>query len=644
MDLRINRLEINNFKGIKHQVLELGGKNTLIKGQNGAGKSTCGSALGWIISDTDIELNKNPMVTPLGEPEVVSKVEAELSIDGKPLSIAKIQKYKQKMDDDGRISSQVINTYEINSINKNQKDFVADLEERGINVQDFMVLTNPNQFTADNSKKGREQMREILFEMADEFSDIDISKEVKADEVTALLEEKGYKLDEIEAMAKSQIKKVIEVHGKSNEIIDGRIQGIIDSKSTVDINLLMQQQSELNEQISEICMEESLLNSGNDEIDQQIKALEKTLQDMENQAKAKADAETSKFKAECKALEDDIETLELQKTKENQKANKLRIIIDSDKDSLESYRSYYKSVQDEVLDEKDTCCPTCHREFAAEQIAEIKNNFNASKAKRMQTYKLKGEELKAKIIENENKYDSLMAVINGYDTAIASKRHDLKTLIEASLTGSGEDYKNSEEYKDILVQIDSLNASKTKANDDKIQELSSKKNELQTRIKELDDQIAVYNRNKELDEQIEKLREEKRQGEINKAAAEKTLNQVEQIRICKDDKLAESINSKFSMVNWHFYELQRNGDRKSICEPYIDVKPMNSCANGSLRTLAKISICADIQKYMGVCYPIFVDDYTLFSSNSTAGLKFGDSQLIALVVTEDPELVIEKGE
>ena len=58
MDLRINRLEINNFKGIKHQVLELGGKNTLIKGQNGAGKSTCGSALGWIISDTDIELLK----------------------------------------------------------------------------------------------------------------------------------------------------------------------------------------------------------------------------------------------------------------------------------------------------------------------------------------------------------------------------------------------------------------------------------------------------------------------------------------------------------------------------------------------------------------------------------------------------------
>ena len=67
---------------------------------------------------------------------------------------------------------------------------------------------------------------------------------------------------------------------------------------------------------------------------------------------------------------------------------------------------------------------------------------------------------------------------------------------------------------------------------------------------------------------------------------------------------------------------------------------MTTSANGSLVTLAKISICNDIQKYKGVSYPIISDDYSLFSKNTEKRLEV-DGQFIGLVVTEDTEIKVE---
>ena len=105
--------------------------------------------------------------------------------------------------------------------------------------------------------------------------------------------------------------------------------------------------------------------------------------------------------------------------------------------------------------------------------------------------------------------------------------------------------------------------------------------------------------------------------------------------------MTSRINSKFEMVEWHLYEYQKNGEIKPVCEPYIDGKPMSSAVNGSLITLCKISICADLQRHFEQTMPIFVEDYSLFSSNTTDRFNF-DSQIIGLVVTEDKKVKIEE--
>ena len=70
---------------------------------------------------------------------------------------------------------------------------------------------------------------------------------------------------------------------------------------------------------------------------------------------------------------------------------------------------------------------------------------------------------------------------------------------------------------------------------------------------------------------------------------------------------------------------------------------MTSCANGSLITLAKISICESLQKVRNQRMPIWCDDASLFSKNTLERIKL-DTQFIQLIVKDDvKEVQIERG-
>ena len=641
MDLRIKKISLENFKGIKNKEIVLDGKNALIKGCNGAGKSTVGSALAFVISSADLELNKDPMVTPLGQSECTTRVEIELSVDGKPLTIAKIQKYKEKVDEDGRVASSANNSYEINSVAKSQRDFIEELNNRGINTEDFMVLTNPNAFTADTSKKGREQMREILFEMADNFTDIDIAKEVKAKEVVALLED-GYKLDEIEASAKATIKRINDANGKDNQIINSRIQGILDSKSTLNAEELERTREEYETELVSVRAKAGLILDEDNATKAEIARLEGELIEIEERERKKLYEKIDKKVHSLMESQKDANAKKSDMIATKGSMDHTFAQMDGVKESLENYRSLYKRVQDEAFDESSTVCPTCGRSYDKSDVDEMKAKFEKSKTERLADYKKKGETYSKQLKKLEKEYEENKVAYEAAEKEWKAADAKVDKLdAENNAISRVPDLSKVSAYTDTENKIKELRTVLQAKGDLELQGLSSKEAYLIQMIKQVDGELAVVERNKDLDKQVAELRESRKNDEITKAKKEHLLYLVEEIHKRKDDKLAESINKNFSLVNWKFWEYQRNGERKSICEPYIDNKPMSTCANGSLRTLAKISICSDIQRSMGIVYPIICDDYTLFSSNSTSRINVGDSQLIGLVVTEDKELVVE---
>lgn len=630
---------MTNFKGAKNREVSFSGDSIRVIGCNGSGKSTLASSISWVMSDTDYNLVKNPNVVPLGMPECEIKVEIEFELDGKPLEVAKTQKYKEKTDDSGKITSSVTNTYSINQIDKSYKDFVADLSSRGIDIDNFLVYTNPNYFLADTSKSGREKIRKILFEMATDVSDREIAAEINADEVVIQMDEKGYSLEEIKASAKGTIKKIKEDDGADNEIINAKIDGMLSSKAVVDINSLEAEKIAIQGEIDAIQREIDGIGNNEAEIERTMASLKKQKADL--LANATLDRKKKEADLEIKLVRLDTDLAKVNSTKSHMsdEIRELEKKSNSMEESLENWRELYKKAQDEVLDEKDLKCPTCGRTLPDNEIEEIKANFESSKNERMNSYKARGEDAKAAIV----RYKGL---IEDYNKELEEAKKQAVEIenqmdeIKKELSELPPAPTSTEETEAIDKNLDALQGNLKMNSSDRLYDLKVKKALTEDCLKECIGKIAVNERNVEIDKNVELLRAKRKSDEIAKAEAEKVLSQVDAVEMAKNSKLAESINEKFDLVEWHLWNRQKNGTLIEVTEPYIDGKPMSSCANGSLVTLAKLSICESLQKAREQRFPIWCDDASLFSKNTIDRIHL-DTQFIQLIVADNEDLIVE---
>lgn len=639
MKLQIRSIKLENFKGAKHKEIVLDGQSARLCGENGSGKSTIATAVSWVISDCDYNLVKNPDVVPMGEEECTPTVEIEMTIDDKTVKIKRVQKYKRK-EVDGKLTAETSNTYYINDIAKSKRDFISDLEERGIDTDNFMIFSNPNAFTSDTSAKGRQQIRDVLFKMAGEFTDSDIAKEIGTEEVANQLE--TYKLDEIKASAKATITRIINENGKDNVVINSKISGMLDSKSTLDEKVLNQQKKEYEAEIKRCEEELESLSESKADIHERISELRIKRDDITSKANQELNEKKTELDKSIRELQAIIDEKNFKLSQIKSETARQEGLLSESKENIEKQRTLYKAEQDAILDDTEIICPVCKREYEADKVEEIKADFEKHKAERLKVIKASGEELKKNIKAIEKEIKSLKDQQQALDKVISetSQMRDAKQAEIDKLPVSADMFMN-ENFVVINNEITDLEKQLSTDDDARKKELESAKNVAKTMLNQIIADLGAIEHNKEIDKQIQDLRDKRKKDEIAKARAEKLIDEVEQVERAKNEKLADSINEHFSLVKWKLHDYRKNGEYVEVTEPYIDDKPMTSCANGSLVTLAKLSICSDLGKFFGNEYPIWCDDYSLFSKNTQKRLKI-DAQLIGLVVTEDKEIKVEK--
>src|SRR5690606_7377882 len=98
--VRLQRLKLRNFKGIREFTLEANGSDVTIYGDNGAGKTSLVDAFMWLLFDKDSQNRKDFQIKTLdadGEPihNLEHEVEAALELDdGRQVTLRKV--YKEK--------------------------------------------------------------------------------------------------------------------------------------------------------------------------------------------------------------------------------------------------------------------------------------------------------------------------------------------------------------------------------------------------------------------------------------------------------------------------------------------------------------------------------------------------------------------
>lgn len=101
MNIKLNWLQLKNFKGIKDFKLDINGKNASVFADNAVGKTSIIDAFMWLLFDKDSndKADTNFTIKPQdsnGKDMMLLQtlVEAELFIDGQPLKIKKSREEK----------------------------------------------------------------------------------------------------------------------------------------------------------------------------------------------------------------------------------------------------------------------------------------------------------------------------------------------------------------------------------------------------------------------------------------------------------------------------------------------------------------------------------------------------------------------
>lgn len=628
MQLRILKITMDNFKGIKHKEVVMDGMNVSLCAENGGFKTTTADAFYFCFADCNTAMVKNPDVIPIGAEECQPTVEIELTLDGKHLTVCKQQKYKKK-EVDGKVTASTSNTYFINGIEKSYRDYVADLNTRGIDMDNFLIFSNPNAFMADTSKPGREKIRNILFKMCGNISDEDIVSQMGcADELKELIAE--YRIDEIEQMNKSTLKKINDSVGKDNSIIQARIEELLSQKSTQDTKVLEEQKKNYEAEIERIEAEISNSINGKSDLMKKLSDARMERDRLVYEANNKLFKQKAELESAYQELRREISDKNFVANNVNDEIIKAEKVLEEANVDLEKQRELYKMAQDTVFDESDTICPTCKRELPKDEIEHLKAVFDKEKADRIKTLKASGKALNERIRALESEINDLKDRRAEFQRGIEDAEAKLEVFEdEINKVPSEADMSGNETYQNVIKTISKLEAEVPQDNEERVAELKSQRNMNKAMLNQVIAELGYLSHNAEIDKRVEALREERKNAEIKRANAEKILDQIDTFKRIKNEMLTEEINKHFKYVNWHLFRYRKNGEYEEITEPYIGDKSLTSHSNQALQVVCKVDIINGLSQFFDMEFPVIIEDASLLTQSSIDKMKLGN-QLIFL--------------
>lgn len=681
MRMILKSLHIENFKGVKDKTYEFG-KTTRVSGMNRRGKTTIGSAWYWLMSDKNYELVSNPNIRPDNVEDCIPTVTADVDVDGKEITLSKMQKRKVgKPDKNGVSKVAITNTYEINSVPKTERDFKAYLEELGFKFDKFLICSHPNVFTNDLSlKKKQDEMRKYLFTMASGKTDLEIAQmDKETADVAKLLE--SYKFEEIEAMNNASKKKAVE----QLDAIPNQIIGLEKAKVDVDVAEQELAKADLTRRIAECDKKIAGADHSLDELRDKemrlqldISGITQTMNRELSNRRYEIDADLRGFEDELKHLE---QTISL---KENQIVGNEKAITDADAERKkigEKYNAEYVKAFDKapylfdeskwVFDENSTVCSLCGQKLPEDKIEQLKADFESRKEKAKADAE---EKLKAKRFKFDtdkkvelNRLNTIGTEKKELITELTKKNADLNTEIDAlkkqeqdaiakkeelskqlSEIPSEADYTQNEDYVKLKAERDKVLADIEKLESDGadkiVTDLKVEKADLQSQLDEVNKIIAQAENNVQIDDKIADMQHKQNEYGQAKADAERILYHLKEVSKRKNELLVEEINQHFGIVRWKLFDFQKNGEYKEVCIPTVldeeagIYKVFGDTTNTGREIEAKIDICNSFQKFFDMYVPIFLDGA---ESINDEYVPVVDTQLILLTVSEDKKLKVE---
>lgn len=647
--MRLLKLSLKNFKGIKEFELNTQGKNVSIFGDNATGKTTLFDAFLWLLFDKDSQGQSQFDIKTLDENNepihgLEHEVEGIFEIDGKEVSLRKVyyEKWTKKRGSAEKIFSGHTTDYYISGVPTKKSEYDAYIA--GIVDEDiFKLLTNPMHF---NEQLHWQDRRRILLEVCGDVSNEEVLSEMKEgregkDRLTFILASRD--LDKHRDAVKSKQKKINNDLEKIPVRIDEVIQGLPDIEF-IDVDGIKAEIDILRSRKKKKEQELTSIESGGAiaEKKKQLAEIETELENIKREHTAEYEQKIEQKKKELSNIESQLDDIEREIRKKKQENGDIERRIEKLGVEIEKLRNKWHEVNDEQFneDENDTC-PYCHRPLPEAMIEKAKKTFNKKKAEKLEEITAEGKEIKAEIEELLVKDKELEEEIHKLEEQYEYLAAEESTLSDSivKLKEEADEYQDTFEYKKKLAEKYSIE----KTIDDLKSDISAAVSDVKNEINDIELQISALEKKLTQVEQFNRGQKRIRELKAREKELAREYEKLEQeLYLCEEfirtkvNLLEEKINSRFKMARFRLFEEQVNGGLKETCETLYNGVPYSSLNNG-----ARINVGLDIINTLADYYqfeaPIFVDN-----AEAVTQLIETRGQLIKLVVSErDKKLRVE---
>ena len=640
-EIKLVRLEIENFKCFRHLRLDFNGRNAEISGENAVGKTTVFDAFMWVLFSKSSNGcgSKNFEVKPLGKDgsvidhNALTSVEVVLDVSGEEIALRRT--YKEKWET-RRGSSEAVfagNTsdYTIDGVPVKSNAFQDKVNEL-VDEDTFRLLTNTSHFAAGISWQDR---RAVLFKVAGVMDDAQIlaTNEAFAPLVDSMgrLSIEDYK-KKLLAEKKGFVGSKTEIPARISEcektIAD--IEGLDFAAARAEVEALNARKESLSAQVLAI-EHDSAMDAKRMEIREAQLELS-ALENENNAYRASQDTGSSNvhsLKTRLTSLQPKLSGKKL--LNENERA----YIADLD-NRITEYRNRWISLNGETF--TGGSCPTCGQNLPAAQLQAAKEQFEANKQKRLDDILQTANSYKESKAQAESRLARTVDEIAQLEAEITELAGQI-TAAEANVV----------EIKDMVGYTDRKAAINARINalSGELADMASNSSAVKGRLREeiaavqkdINEKQAIINMESLLDysrQRVKQLREDAKNAAECLEAIEKMLYLMEEYSQFKARFVEDSINGLFRIARFRLFREQANGGIEDRCDVVHEGVPYISVNNGMKINLG-IDIINTLSTAYGVRVPLFVDN-----AESVTNLEKCGSQIIRLVVSEnDKELRVD---
>lgn len=595
MVIKLNRIDIKNFKGIKSLTVTLHGRDAEIRGANATGKTSVYDAFLWLLFDKDSSGSSAFSAKPTNHDGEIhgltTEVSAEITIDGAVHTLARVlsENWVKPRGRAEAVFQGNVSAYEIDGIPRKASEFAAFCAGL-IDEATFRLVTNPAAF---NAQKWQER-RAALLRLTDCPTEL---TDAKYDPIISDVRAHG--ADDTRKLYQAQRRKL----NSELDQIPARVDEVTAMVPTYTDRQYSDAQYIVNDTGNDIARVRALIANSNASkvaaemavIDNQIDAINRR----NLVAKARAESDNRKNAEAARRYADMVELCKTHLADANAQRAKLR--------------EEWRDVNAEAYVEPDNLgiCPTCGQELPPDKAQEArecaKSAWETDKRKRLDAITESGKSAKARADAAQTDIDRYGAVQATPD--IVPELEPVPDDIiarKAELTSVKLDGALEKRLADLIALNDKhaniLRAKSTRDQGERrIAELTERQKELGRLVADIDNRMML------LDEYTAEL----------------------------SNKVEASVGKLFTAVSWRLYDRQINGGLVPTCKCLIGGVPYDD-ANNAARINGGLEIINVISERMGISVPIFIDNAEAVNSvMPTCG------QQIRLIVTTDAELVIK---